>query len=123
LWAQTNEREQETVTPIVASDIEEAKKDMKLANKSKAYNEEIHISGKPQEVIDIYKAVDKFCRELDSKNVQRIFQAKTVNYLINKKIFCSVHLTKNGLRIWAKLIYSQLDNPLENVRDVSNVGY
>ncbi len=67
--------------------------------------------------------VDKYCRELEPKLVKKKIQAKTINYSIDNKIFCSIHITKSGLRIWLKLIYSHLDSPPENVRDVSNLGH
>lgn len=120
LWAQTSEEEIQN-KPLNAP-VEENIVELN-AQKDKSYNEEIHIKEKPQEVIELYKTIDKYCRELDPKNVQKIYQAKTVNYLINKKIFCSIHITKSGLRIWLKLIYSSLSNPPGNVRDVSNLGH
>jgi len=84
LWAQTSEVE---ATQEPATHIDINKRNVLPEKKDKEYNEETHIDGKPQEVIELYKSIDQFCRELDPKTVQRKFRAKTVNYLVDKKIF------------------------------------
>ncbi|MCX7732048.1 MAG: DUF5655 domain-containing protein [candidate division WOR-3 bacterium] len=89
----------------------------------KDYGEEHHIKGKPREVVELFRMLDKFCRELDPSNVQRKYLAKYVSYMHGKAIFCCVHIQKSGLRIWLKLNYSQLENPPDYVRDVSNIGH
>ncbi len=86
------------------------------------YGEEEHIKGKPQEVIELFKTIDKFCRELNP-TVQKKHLKKYISYLYKKAIFCSIHIQKSGLRIWLKLNYSRLENPPEYVRDVSNIGH
>jgi hypothetical protein len=91
--------------------------------KGKKYGEEHHITGKPQEVIELFRTVDKFCRELAPGIVQKEHRAKSVNYKHGKSAFCSVHIQKGGLRIWVRLNYSRLENPSEYVRDVSNIGH
>jgi len=88
-----------------------------------ADGEEHHIKGKPQEVIELFRTIDKFCRELDPISVQRKYLAKYIRYMHGKSIFCCMHLQKSGLRVWLKLKYSHLDNPPEYVRDVSSIGH
>lgn len=82
-----------------------------------------HIEGKPQEVLELYRSLDKFCFELDPSAVNRKFLKKYIGYRRDKSTFCSVHLRKSGLRIWVKLNYPELEDPPEFVRDVSNVGH
>ncbi|MHC4620787.1 MAG: DUF5655 domain-containing protein, partial [Planctomycetota bacterium] len=91
--------------------------------RGKDYAESHHVQGKPQEVVELFRSVDKFCRELDPANVQRKYRAKSINYSHGKGIFCCVHLRKSGLRLWLKLKYSDLDNPPDYVRDVSDIGH
>jgi hypothetical protein len=86
-------------------------------------SEEHHTKGKPQEVIELFRTIDKFCRELDPTRVERKYLAKYVRYTCNKNIFCCVHVQKSGLRVWLKLNYSDLEHPAEYVRDVSHVGH
>jgi len=71
----------------------------------------------------LFRAVDRFCRELDLNKVHRIYRAKSINYYHGKRIFCSIHLCTSGLRVWLKLKYNELQNPPEYVRDVSHVGH
>jgi predicted transport protein/predicted type IV restriction endonuclease len=89
----------------------------------KEYTEEHHIRGKPQEVVELFRALDRFCLDLDPGSVHRKYLAKYVSYSHGKNIFCSTHLWKSQLSIWLKLKYSGLDSPPEFARDVSKVGH
>jgi len=119
LWAQTTDvqishEEKTAVKPIAP---------VGTKARGKEYSEDYHIKGIPQEVVELFHMIDKFCRELDPTNVQRKYRANTVNYYRGMKIFCCIHLRKSGLRIWLKLKYTDLENPPEYVRDVSGVGH
>lgn len=91
--------------------------------RGKKYNVEDHTGGKPQEVIELFRTLDKFCRELDPHKVKRRDLAKYIAYSFARSNFCSVTLLKSGLRVWLKLNYKNLENPPEYVRDVSKVGH
>ncbi|MCL0080190.1 DUF5655 domain-containing protein [Dehalococcoidia bacterium] len=91
--------------------------------RGKEYNEEHYLEGNPREVVELFRTIDKFCRELDAIAVQRKYLAKYVKYTHGKNIFCCVHLQKTGLRVWLKLNYSDLESPPEYVRDVSKIGH
>jgi len=91
--------------------------------RGKEYSEEHHLKGKPREVAELFRTIDKFCRELDQTAVQRKYLAKYVKYAHGKNIFCCVCPQKSGLRVWLKLNYSELENPPEYIRDVSNIGH
>jgi len=119
LWAQTSEIGISSTYKIGA----EAMPSDKTRVKGKEYSEDHHIKGKPQEVIELFRTIDKFCRELDPTAVQRRYLAKYVRYTYGENIFCCVHLQKSGLRVWLKLNYPDLENPPEYVRDVSNIGH
>jgi len=96
---------------------------IKAPAKGKEYTENHHVGDKPQEVIELFRAVDRFCIELDPTKVQKYYCAKTVNYSHEKRIFCCIHLCTSGLRVWLKLKYAELENPPECVRDVSHIGH
>lgn len=119
LWVQSSEVE---IPPIYPTSEEIGKSEIKH-HRGKDYGEEHHIKGKPREVIELFRTIDKFCKELDLNIVQRKYLAKYVSYIHGKAIFCCVHLQKSGLRIWVKLNYSRLENPPDYVRDVSNIGH
>ncbi len=117
LWAQTPEVE-------VSSEIisEAPARAARTKTKDREYNEENHIKGKPQEVIELFKTIDKFCRELDP-TVQKKYLSVYISYTHKGNIFCSVHLQKTGLRVCLRLNYSELENPPSYIRDVSNIGH
>jgi hypothetical protein len=119
LWAQSSEV---GVSSIQVSSEGAGKSEIKH-RRGKDYSEDHHIKGKPREVVELFRTVDKFCRELDPTTVQRKYLAKYVSYMHGKATFCCVHLQKSGLRIWLKLDYSHLENPPDYVRDVSNIGH
>lgn len=119
LWGQSSDVEIPSTPPVIEKPIKpEIKK-----RRGKEYSEEHHIKGKPQEVIELFRTVDKLCRELAPGIVQKRHRAKYVSYMYGKAIFCCVHLQKGGLRIWVKLNYSRLENPPDYARDVSNIGH
>jgi hypothetical protein len=119
LWAKTSEVEisptSEFGAPFLPPDTRKVR--------GEESSEEHHTKGKPQEIIELFRTIDKFCRELDPVGVQRKYLAKYVRYTCGKNIFCCVHIQKSGLRVWLKLNYSDLERPPEYVRDVSNIGH
>ncbi|HUW18916.1 MAG TPA: DUF5655 domain-containing protein [Sedimentisphaerales bacterium] len=119
LWSRTPEAE----PPRIQKPGAQATQRQAPARRGKDYGESHHVQGQPQEVVELFRSLDKFCRELDPANVQRKYLAKSVNYSHGKNIFCCVHLRKSGLRVWLKLKYADLDNPPDYVRDVSAIGH
>jgi hypothetical protein len=119
LWVQTSEV-QETPKIEEIKDIEESSIPSK---RGKDQGEEYHIAGKTQEVLELYRNIDKFCKELDQININKRYLSKYIGYKYKKSVFCSIHIQKSGLRIWVKLKYSDLNDPPNFVRDVSNIGH
>ena len=88
-----------------------------------AYDESLHTNGKPQEVLELYRAIDRLCLSLGSGSVEKRVQKKYVGYAYAKRLFCSVHLLQSGLRVWLKLKYARLTSPPPFARDVSDIGH
>jgi hypothetical protein len=76
-----------------------------------AYDESHHIAGKPQEVLELYHAVDRLCLSLRPGAVDKYFRSKSINYRREKHIFCCIHLFATDLRVWLKLKYGRLATP------------
>jgi hypothetical protein len=95
----------------------------RVTGRGTEYPEGHHLEGKPQEVIELFRSIDNFCRELDPINVRRMYLAKWVKYSCGKHIFCCVHIYNSGLRVWLKLKYHELNNPPAYARDVSRIGH
>ncbi len=65
LWTQTSGIE----TPSAVG--KESLPIKKIKAGSKEYDEDYHLEGKPQEVVELFWAIDKFCRELGPNAVQK----------------------------------------------------
>lgn len=87
------------------------------------YGESHHTAGKPQEALALYRAVDDFCRSLDPTGIERRYLAKSINYVLGKRTFCSLHILRGGLRVWLQLKYDRLNNPPKFARDMKGVGH
>jgi hypothetical protein len=87
------------------------------------YDEAHHVSGKPQEALELYRALDRLCLSLKPGAVEKRFLAKCITYGVNARAFCSVHLQQGGLRVWLWLKHNRLDNPPSFARDVANIGH
>ena len=119
LWAQSSEIE----IPLMYPESEKPEEPEIKHRRGKDYGEEYHIKGKPQEVIELFRTVDKLCKELAPGNIQKKHLAKYISYSHGKAIFCCVHIQKSSLRIWLKLNYSRLKSTPDYVRDVSKIGH
>lgn len=87
------------------------------------YAETHHTEGKPNEVMELYRGLDRFCQDLAPGRITRDYRSKTVNWKLDKDIFCCVHLQQGGLRVWVKTDPKELDSALSFARDVSRVGH
>ena len=94
---------------------------MKISTK-KSFDEKHHLEGKPKEIVEIFQAVDKFCRGLDP-NVQKMHLAVYIKYMLGKNIFCSICIQKRNVVVYLKLTFANLRNPPNYVRDVLKIGH
>jgi len=92
----------------------------KVSKEIKVYTEEDHLSGKPDEAIELYSRLKE--RVLGFDNVE-IKPTKVYIGFINKTNFVDVLVQKSGLKIWLNLHFKELDDPKKLARDVHNVGH
>lgn len=95
----------------------------KAEQAERRYDEAHHLSGKPQEAVALYHAVEQLCQSLDPSAVSRRYLAKTVNFECAGRCFCSVHVLQSGLRVWVALRYKDITNAPAFARDVARVGH
>ncbi len=95
----------------------------KATQTSTPYDEAHHTDGKPKEILELYRALDRLCLSLRPGEISRRCVAMTINYLCGKSIFCCVELQKGGMRVCLKLKYSHLESPPSFARDVSSIGH
>jgi predicted transport protein len=87
------------------------------------YAETHHTKGKPGEVLELYRGLDRFCQDLAPGRVSRAYKAKYVSWSLEKGIFCCAHLQQGGLRVWVKTDPKRLDPSVSFARDVSKIGH
>jgi predicted transport protein len=87
------------------------------------YSETHHAEGKPREVIELYRGLDRFCQDLAPGHITRAYKTKYVSWSLDKKIFCCAHLQQGGLRVWVKTNPKALDPSESFARDVSKIGH
>jgi len=87
------------------------------------YAEPHHTEGKPNEVLELYRGLDRFCQNLAPGRVTRAYKSKTVNWTLDKFIFCCAHLQQGGLRVWVKTDPKAFDPSASFARDVSKIGH
>jgi predicted transport protein len=87
------------------------------------YGEAHHIEGKPKEVVELYRALDRLCQDLAPGLVKRGYLAKYVGWSIGKRTFCSAHLQQSGLRVWIRFDPAKIPESATYARDVSKIGH
>ncbi|MCI0562206.1 MAG: hypothetical protein MN733_27285, partial [Nitrososphaera sp.] len=87
------------------------------------YGEAHHTEGKPVEVIELYRALDRFCQDRAPGKISRRHLAKYITWSLGKSVFCSVHLLQSGLKMWLRLSPGDIPASITYARDVSKVGH
>jgi predicted transport protein len=87
------------------------------------YDEQYHIGGKPEPIVQLFRRLEKLCMNIDAGSIARNYLAKYIRYDYQGHIFCCVHIDKSKIRIWLKLKYDDLNNPPSYACDVSKVGH
>lgn len=90
---------------------------------SAQYSESHHTDGKPNEVVELYRGLDRFCQDLAPGRVTRVYKAKYISWALDKAIFCCAHLQQGRLRVWVKTDPKALDPSASFARDVSKIGH
>jgi len=87
------------------------------------YSENHHTAGKPREVIELYRGLDRFCQDPAPGRIIRAYKAKYTSWSLDKRIFCCAHLQQGGLRVWVKTDPKAVDLTESFARDVSKIGH
>jgi hypothetical protein len=87
------------------------------------YGEAHHIEGKPAEVVELYRALDRICQDLAPGHIMRRHLAKYIAWSQAKKVFCTAHLLRSGMRVWLRISPSEIPGSIAYARDVSHIGH
>ena len=85
--------------------------------------EQAHLKGKPAEVEELYRSLDKMCHDLGPVQVKRRHLIKHIAWIVGKTTFCSTHLLQSGLKVWLNIEPSEIPSGSNFARDVSKVGH
>ncbi len=93
----------------------------KVNSEVKIYSEENHFEGKSQSIVELYNLVKNYILNLGGNIL--IKPTKLYIGFKTKTNFCDVLIQKNGLKIWLNMSFNDISDPLNLVRDVSNIGH
>lgn len=99
------------------------RKERPTERKTSQHTELQHTTGKPSEVVELYRGLDRICQDFAPGKITRGYKAKYISWAVGKWIFCSAHLQQGGLRVWVKTDPKALDPSSTFARDVSRVGH
>jgi predicted transport protein len=112
-----------TLTTTVAAKTKDPAEKEPTPQKTIEYTESHHVEGKPLEVVELYRELDRICQSFAPGEITRAYKAKYVSWALDKAIFCCAHLQQGGLRIWVKTDPKTIDPSKPFVRDVSRIGH
>jgi Uncharacterized conserved protein len=92
----------------------------KVSQEIKVFTEQEHLSGKTDEIKELYENFKNAILNFDSLDIK---PKKHYIAFIAKTNVIDIHLNKNSLKIWLNLQRGQLDDPKGLCRDVSNIGH
>jgi predicted transport protein len=107
----------------VRTDLRAIRPERPVGHRASPYTEAHHTLGKPSEVVELYRGLDRVCQDLAPGEIVRAYKAKYVSWAVGKWIFCCAHLQQGGLRVWVKTNPKALDPSLTFARDVSRIGH
>lgn len=96
---------------------------MRARKSESLYSEDHHLAGKSQEIIHLYREIDRLCMSFVPDGISRRFLVKYISYEYDGHCFCSLHVLQGGLKVWLRLKFNTIENPPSFVRDVTNVGH
>lgn len=97
------------------------RKDNKVTNEIKKYKESRHLRKKSKKVKEIYEKIKENVSEYD--DVEIVVLKHYITVKTNKKNICEIVLLKNQLKIWIDLKFEEINDPLNKVIDVSDIGH
>ena len=86
------------------------------------YDEDYFLKDKPLWLKDLFKKFDSFCVSGIQAGVKNTFLNTYVRYSFNNLMFCKIKSKLENIKIYLKLVYSEIKDPPKWVRDYSPVA-
>ena len=96
-------------------------KNTNVTKEIKKYKESRHLRKKSKKVKEIYQKIKDNISEYNDVEIIVLKQYFAVK--LNKKNICEIAVLKNYLNIWIDLEFEKINDPLNKVRDVSDIGH
>lgn len=96
-------------------------KNTTVTKEIKKYKESRHLRKKSKKVKEIYQKIKDNISEYNDVEIIVLKQYFAVK--LNKKNICEIAVLKNYLNIWIDVEFEKINDPLNKVRDVSDVGH
>ena len=93
----------------------------KVSREIKVYTEEDHLSGLPNETIELYETLKERVLRLGD-NIEVRPRKLYIGFVAGTN-FVDIHPQRMQLKLWINLPKGELDDPKNMARDVSNVGH
>jgi predicted transport protein len=93
----------------------------KVSREIKVYTEEDHLTGLPNETIELYQALKEKVLALGD-NIEVRPRKLYIGFVAGTN-FVDIRSRKSGLKLWINLPKGELDDPKKLARDVSQVGH
>lgn len=97
-------------------------KKQKVNHEIKTYTEEDTLNGKSDDIISLYDNLKDFLLsnydDIEIRHWKHYFVLK-----VNNKIIASVQVLSNTLKVWINLKETELNDPDNKIRDVTNIGH
>jgi len=93
----------------------------KVSKEIKVYTENDHLSGLPNETIELYQELKERVLAL-GENIEVRSRKLYIGFVAGTN-FVDVRPQKNQLKLWINLPKGELDDPKNVARDVSNIGH
>ena len=93
----------------------------KVGREIKVYTEKDHLTGLPNETIELYQALKETVLALGG-NIEVRPRKLYIGFVAGTN-FVDIRPQKSGLKLWINLPKGELDDPKKMARDVSEVGH
>ncbi|MBR3112554.1 MAG: hypothetical protein IKH29_02430 [Methanobrevibacter sp.] len=96
-------------------------KNTKVNKEIKKYKESTHLRKKSKKVKEIYSTLKE--KILEYNDIEIVPLKHYIAFKLNKKNVCEITLQKNYLNIWIDLDYENINDSLNRVKNVSDIGH
>lgn len=96
-------------------------KNTNVTKEIKKYKESRHLRKKSKKIKEIYAKIKEDISEYN--DVEIVVLKQYIAFKLNKKNLCEIAILKNYLTVWIDLDFDKINDPLNKVRNVTDIGH